>query len=92
MSHIILECGQGGYHLICVPQRIAEDARHYQTEFDNWLMDRNNDHGYWLMEPDEEPCLCYDPPVAFVKWLNDHFLTENEKAEVIEGDWPVLHF
>ena len=92
MSYIILECGQRGYCLISVPQRIADDARCYQMDFDKWLMDKTNDHGYWLIDPDEEPYLCYDPPAAFVKWLNDHVLCKNEKAELIEGDWPLLHF
>ena len=92
MSHIILACGQSGYCIISVPPRIAENASQYQKAFDKWLMDRSNDHGYWQADPDCGAYLCYHPPEAFVRWLNETVLTSDACAAIVGDDVPLLHF
>lgn len=97
MKFILLETGQNGYRLITVPDYISDNAHHYQREFDKWLMDKNNNHGYWHKTKDDEGeymALAYDSPDAFTKWLNETVLYSNssEKAKIISGEIPVLHF
>ena len=94
MANIILESGQSGCFLLSVPADIAEHAHEYQMAFDRWLMDPANDHGYWQYLPDDdEPVLCYHPPEAFAKWLNETVLLDRpEKAEVFPEEIPLLHF
>ena len=100
MKKILLDCGQSEYVLISVPEHIAANARFYQKKFDKWLMDKSNPHGYWIEDEDGELCLSYDPPVAFVKWLNNFVLDSTDNASIVkrdlprmpDADIPLLHF
>ena len=89
MNLILLDLGQNGYHLICVPKRIAENAQLYQKKFDEWLFDPESEHHYWCKDGEGNLAVSYDGAEAFVKWLNEMELGSSEgKAQVI----PVLHF
>lgn len=87
MKLVLLNTGINGYHLLSVPDCIAENIEKYKEEFDQWLHDPNNDHGYWV-DVNEEfgkfRALSYDGNEAFTKWLNDTVLNESkEKAECL---------
>ncbi len=73
--------------LAIVPNFVADDLYAYQKKFDEWLFDRSNDHGYWVIDPhDGDWGLCYDDE-AFIKWLNEYIIEdENEKAAILKND------
>lgn len=87
MKLVLLNTGMNGYYLLSVPNGVAENIEKYKLEFDEWIRDENNDHGYWV-EVDEEfgkfRALSYDGNDAFTKWLNDTVLRDSEeKAECL---------
>lgn len=91
MKEIILEAGQEGIFLIRIPDNIADNALEYQMKFDKWLFDKNNDHGYWHTCPENgELALMYNPSEAFIKWLNEYVIDNEEKAIVVKEDISVI--
>ena len=85
MALVLLNCGMNGYYLISVPDRIAKDIEHYRMEFDKWLYDEENDHGYWITVDEEFGkfrAVQYDGYEAFPKWLNEHVLKDSEEKAV----------
>ena len=89
MSLVIIEW-EYEYDLLECPSLVAESIKEYQQQFDKWLYDKSNDHGYWVTEslhktnPDES--FGVD---AFVDWLNRFVLHDKtEKAKVV-GTYPV---
>ena len=86
---ILLDLGQGGYRLIAVPAIIADHAKEYQKDFDQWLYSPNANHNYWIASPDGTKALSYDGAEAFVSWLNEYILKDIEhKAYIV----PTLYF
>ena len=85
MALVLLNCGMNGYYLLSVPEQIAKDIGHYRVEFDKWLYDPENDHGYWETVDAEFGhfrALKYDGYEAFPRWLNDHILKDSEEKAV----------
>lgn len=79
-----MNTGMNGYYLLSVPDYVAQDIEHYKLDFDKWLRDESNDHGYWV-DVNEEfgsfRALSYDGTTAFPKWLNETILKDSiEKA------------
>lgn len=100
-AKLLLDCGQSGWWLLAIPERVAQQPRRWQKAFDRWLMDRTNPHGYWQRDPDGAWALCYDPPTTFTRWLNEAVLEPGERAAVLgeqsaeaarKAGLPVLHF
>ena len=87
------------YDLLDCPDFIADDAGGYQAKFDEWLFDKNNDHGYWRRyefwdnepqnsavkpDPNGRDGVSYDV-TAFIDWLNNYVLQESaEKVTLAE--------
>ena len=85
MALVLLDCGMNGYYLLSVPEHIAKDIHRYRSEFDQWLYDRNNDHGYWQEVNDESGhffAVCYDGYEAFPRWLNEYVLKDSDEKAV----------
>lgn len=72
--------------IISVPDTIAENIHEYQRMFDEWLYDKNNQHGYWVTVQNEENSftgISFDSE-AFVNWLNDYILVEIDEKVTFE--------
>ena len=85
--------------IIQVPGEIARNIRKYQREFDKWLYDKENDHGYWVMANGQRRGVAFDTQ-AFVDYLNAYPLQESDEkavlaeqriAQIPEG-LPILYF
>lgn len=82
-----------------LPERFADSLEKVQEEFFRWLFNKDNDHGYWVIEDGEKKYCSYDSE-AFVSWLNDYQLAKGEpEASVVEKnvkqidhDLPELFF
>lgn len=87
MGLVLLNSGANGYYLLSAPDRVAQDIYKYMGEFNRWLYNENNDHGYWVdVEEDfgSFRALSYDGPEAFTKWLNNTILKDSDaKAECL---------
>jgi len=85
--------------IIDIPQFVIAIAESYQTQFLEWLCNKDNHHAYWHYINGEKWGLCYRSD-AFVEWLNAfHLATSSEKAKTMEtyvNEWdvnlPVLYF
>ena len=85
MALVLLNCGMNGYYLLSVPEQIAKDIGRYRAEFDKWLYDPENDHGYWETVDAEFGrfrAVKYDGYEAFPRWLNDYVLKDSEEKAV----------
>ncbi len=72
--------------IINVPDTIAENINDYQRKFDQWLYDKNNQHGYWATFQSEEgssTCVMFGSE-AFINWLNDYILAEVDEKVIFE--------
>ena len=85
--------------VIEVPDFIVKKRKFYQSKFDEWLFDENNDHTFWLYKKGKKVCVSYRAE-AFVMWLNTYILADSEeKADIYDSNtkiylksWPVLNF
>ncbi len=85
MSRIMLFWGWDA-DLIEVPHFVAENLRKYQRQFDKWISNPNNMHGYWSVDSEGERALSFNGD-AFLKWINENVLDGNEeKAYLIEKE------
>lgn len=67
-----------------VDQKTLHD---YQMQFDVWLHNKSNNHGYWTKNGEGEDALCFGTE-AFINWLNEYiFIHSDEKARMIKGDF-----
>lgn len=85
MKEIILKFE---YHsdLIAVPNNIEKNIKKIRKQFDKWLYDKSNDHGYWIYINGQKKAVSYGTE-AFVRYINEHHLAENEeKAYVIDSE------
>ena len=69
--------------IIDCPEFVAQDLKGLQAEFDKWLFDKNNDHGYWWYEAGEKVGCNYRSD-AFIDWLNTVLIQTGEKAVLLE--------
>lgn len=73
--------------LIECPSYIAENIATYQRQFDKWISDSGNDHGYWSKDSEGDTALCFDGD-AFLTWLNNVVLIDNdEKAQFLKREF-----
>lgn len=87
------------YDIIAVPKDIAKNIEKIRRQFDKWLYDKTNDHGYWLCINGKKQAVSFDSN-AFVEYLNKvHLFDCAEKACIIqtsvlklELEMPVLYF
>lgn len=71
--------------LISIPDEISNDIFAHAKNFIEWILDKENDHEYWMVENGEKT-VCYFRGAAFVKWLNINILVESsEKASLINA-------
>ena len=81
MKQILL---QWMYHadIFNVTDDIADNLSFYQLEFDKWIGNKNNNHGYWVrVNPDDEgfvDALCFDTE-AFISYLNKFVIRDNDQ-------------
>lgn len=66
------------------PQEIAENLQYYQLEFDKWLQNRENQHGYWTTDGFGNEWGLEFGSDAFVMWLNENILINEEKAVIVQ--------
>ncbi len=67
--------------IIFIPDKL-DDVSSLQTEFLQWLFDKDNNHEFWVISNGEK-IYCRYGTDAFVKWINDNKLyTFSEKAKV----------
>ena len=72
------------YHvdIIIVPDDIAAAIEKYQEFFDEWLYDKNNEHGHWILYGGQKFAVSFDTN-SFVEYLNlNHLQSRKEKASI----------
>ncbi len=89
------------YHtdIISVPNEIGIKIKKYQREFDKWLYNKDNNHGYWIIKDGKKLGVSFDTE-TFVNYLNKFCLNNNnEKAKItqknateISPKIPILFF
>ncbi len=85
--------------IISVPECIANELKKIQALFDEWLYDKNNDHGCWIIQNGEKMAISFETQ-DFINFLNNHVLSNSDmKAFVVKksiinvpGDIPILYF
>ena len=85
--------------LIMVPDSVLQSIHEIRLEFDKWLYDKSNDHGYWVYIDGKRKAVSFDTK-AFVHYLNNVYLPKGkekvivlqEKAKSISSDIPMLFF
>ena len=85
--------------IIKVPKEYGTDAKKLQDQFDKWLYDKNNDHGFWISKKGKYSGVTFNSD-SFVDYLNNHVREEGwekvtfieRKAQVIPKDIKVLYF
>lgn len=104
MKHILIQWTYFA-DIVSVPDNIADNLRDYQISFDKWIGDKNNRHKYWVrVNPDDQENiegLCFGSD-AFVCWLNDFIIKENEqkayfikkqiKPNKVQKKLPTIYF
>ena len=85
--------------VIDIPDELVTDLKKLQKNFDKWLYNKENNHGYWVVIDGKKRAVKFDG-LAFVEWLNKYILTNNNvKAHVIKKEtteyndnYPFLFF
>ncbi len=71
--------------IIEVPYNIFELEK-IQSDFFKWIFDKNINHKYWIIENGEKKYCSYGTD-AFIDWLNDTILRDNnEKAYILKSN------
>jgi len=98
MKPVILDWGWM-YDILQCPDYIADNINSYQMQFDKWLYDKTNDHGYWVAYPPygsvgfPDPYGPRDPNGqdgiswgvdALIDWLNRFAVRVDQKVSLIE--------
>lgn len=71
------------YDKIVCPSFVVDNLENYQTKFDAWISNPVNKHEYWECLEDGEMALSFDTD-AFVNWLNDYVIIDDEKAYFLQ--------
>ncbi len=64
--------------LIECPDYVANNLKKYQIEFDKWISNPENKHGYWSRDSEGGIALCFNGD-AFLNWLNENVIINNEE-------------
>jgi hypothetical protein len=54
-----------------VPDKVVNCLQKIEKQFKEWLYDKTNEHGYWIMKNGEKYAVSYGTE-EFVKWLNEN--------------------
>lgn len=87
------------YDIVAVPKDVAKNIEEIRQQFDKWLYDKTNEHGYWLCINGKKQAVSFDSN-AFVEYLNKvHLANCAKKASIVqmsilklESEIPVLYF
>lgn len=86
MARILLYWGWDADLIEC-PEFIAENLLKYQRDFDSWISNTNNEHGYWSIDSEGGRALSFTGE-AFLKWLNEVVLKDNNsKAYFVKQEY-----
>ncbi len=66
------------YDMIECPDHISNKIIDYFYQFQDWLSDKNNKHGYWTKDCFNNDALCYGTE-EFVDWLNNDVIQPTDK-------------
>lgn len=85
--------------LVAVSDGIFHDIHAIRLNFDKWLYDKTNEHGYWVCVDGKKKAVSFDT-TAFIHFLNDVYMPKGEqkaivlqhKVESIPSDVPLLFF
>lgn len=69
--------------IINVPDSIVNQIKKYQNKCDKWLYNKLNNHEFWIKDENGKKLgvgICSE---AFVYWLNEFVLKNNDKKAVI---------
>ena len=70
--------------IIEVPDHIADSIRAVQGRFDQWIYDKNNDHGSWIIENGRKLAVSFGTQ-DFVDYINRVELPEHPgKARILQ--------
>lgn len=70
--------------IIAVPKYIATDIIKIRRQFDKWLYDKENDHGYWVFVGGKKRAVSFNS-YAFIEYLNKfHISDKKDKAFIVE--------
>ena len=71
---------------VMVPDYIANNIKKYTKMFDKWLLDKDNNHGYWVKRNGRNFGVRFDVN-AFVLYLNEYVVKEKkDKVYILEED------
>ena len=85
---------------VMVPDYIANDIKKYVKMFDKWLLDKDNNHGYWEKINGRNYGVCFDVN-AFVLYLNEYVVKEKKdkvyilvekSAATVQDDDIIIYF
>lgn len=85
---------------VMVPDYIANDIKKYVKMFDKWLLDKDNNHGYWIKRNGRNFGVCFDVN-AFVFYLNEYvvkekkdkvYILEEESTATVQDDDILIYF
>lgn len=77
-------------HLVQARDEIVDGLETFYGNFNDWLHDKANDHGYWVathLGANGKDGLCYDAD-AFLNWLNEN---HNAAARIIATESAGIH-
>ena len=70
--------------VIYVPTPLGKKIKSIQNLFDEWLYDKTNDHGNWVIIDGEKVAVSFDSN-TFIEYINEYHLTDGEgKAYVTD--------
>lgn len=73
--------------MIECPSYISDNIHEYVKQFDNWMYNKNNNHGYWAKDSFCNEVICFGSEV-FVDWLNTNIIQQDEKlVEFVKRDF-----
>ena len=67
-----------------VPEAVYNNISKIRKEFDKWLYDKNNDHGYWVIINGVKKGVSYDAS-AFIDYINVHY-SNSGKVKTIKKE------
>ncbi len=83
-----------------MPDYIANDIKKYVKMFDKWLLDKDNNHGYWIKRNGQNFMVSFDVD-AFVLYLNEYvvkekkdkvYILEEKSAATVKDDDILIYF
>ena len=85
--------------IIDIPNFFLPNLKKSSIQFNKWLYNKDNDHGYWIKKNGKKVAVSFRGD-AYVDFLNNKMLNScNEKAKIIETEitefdvtLPILYF